>query len=112
MNIKNKIWFIFTTILLDALGIGLLIPVMPDIIKRFTTDPTMVSQYFGYFIAAYACMQFIASPILGSLSDRYGRRLILLISLLGAGLDYLFMAFAPTLPLLFMGRMISGLTGA
>lgn len=112
MNTKNKIWFIFTTILLDAIGIGLLIPVMPDIIKRFTTDSSMVSQYFGYFIAAYACMQFIASPILGSLSDRYGRRLILLISLLGAGLDYLFMAFAPTLPLLFMGRIISGLTGA
>lgn len=112
MNTKNKIWFIFTTILLDAIGIGLLIPVMPDIIKRFTTDSSMVSQYFGYFIAAYASMQFIASPILGSLSDRYGRRLILLISLLGAGLDYIFMAFAPTLPLLFLGRIISGLTGA
>jgi MFS transporter, DHA1 family, tetracycline resistance protein len=112
MNTKNKIWFIFVTILLDAIGIGLLIPVMPDIIKRFTSDPTMVSKYFGYFIAAYACMQFIASPILGSLSDRYGRRLILLISLLGAGLDYLFMAYAPTLSLLFLGRIISGLTGA
>ncbi len=112
MNTKNKIWFIFTTILLDAIGIGLLIPVMPDILRRFTTDSNMVSQYFGYFIAAYASMQFIASPILGSLSDRYGRRLILLISLLGAGLDYIFMAYAPTLSLLFLGRIISGLTGA
>jgi MFS transporter, DHA1 family, tetracycline resistance protein len=112
MKQKTSIWFIFVTILLDAVGIGLLIPVMPDIIKRFTTDTTLVSQYFGYFIASYAFMQFLASPILGSLSDRFGRRPILLISLLGSGIDYLFMAFASTLPLLFLGRIISGATGA
>ena len=104
--------FIFITILLDALGIGLLIPVLPDILRRFTSDLGMISLYYGYFLSAYAAMQFLASPVLGSLSDRFGRRPVLLVSLLGAGIDYLFMAFAPTLTLLFMGRAISGLTGA
>jgi DHA1 family tetracycline resistance protein-like MFS transporter len=107
-----KIWFIFVTILLDAVGIGLLIPVMPDVLRRFSSDPTFVSEHYGYFIGAYALMQFFASPVLGSLSDRFGRKPILLVSLLGAGLDYVFMALAPTLPLLYLGRVISGLTGA
>lgn len=109
---KASVWFIFVTILLDAIGIGLLIPVMPDVLRRFLQDPTLVSKYFGLFIGVYAAMQFLASPVLGSLSDRFGRRSILLVSLLGAGLDYIFMAFAPTLWLLFLGRIISGLTGA
>ncbi len=104
--------FIFVTILLDAAGIGILIPVLPDVLRRFSSDPAVVSQRFGLFIGAYAFMQFFASPVLGTLSDRHGRRPILLGSLLGAALDYLFMAFAPTLPLLFVGRAISGLTGA
>jgi DHA1 family tetracycline resistance protein-like MFS transporter len=104
--------FIFSTILLDALGIGLLIPVFPDVIRRFGTDSAFVNQYFGYFISVYALMQFLASPILGSLSDRYGRRPILLVSLLGAGLDYILMAMAPNMAILFIGRVISGLTGA
>ncbi len=104
--------FIFVTILLDAAGLGILIPVLPDVLRRFSDDPAVVSANFGWFISAYALMQFAASPVLGSLSDRYGRRSILLSSLLGAALDYLFMAFAPTLPLLFVGRAISGLTGA
>jgi len=104
--------FIFFTILLDAIGLGLLIPVLPDVMRRFASDPVLVSQYFGYFIGVFALMQFFAAPILGSLSDKYGRRPILLISLLGAGIDYLFMALAPTLFLLFIGRIISGLTSA
>lgn len=104
--------FIFVTILLDAVGLGLLIPVLPDVLRRFSSDPTFVSERFGWFIGVYALMQFAASPVLGSLSDRFGRRSILLTSLLGAALDYLFMAFAPTLGLLFLGRLISGLTGA
>lgn len=104
--------FIFVTILLDAAGLGILIPVLPDVLRRFSSDPTLVSERFGWFIGAYALMQFFASPVLGTLSDRHGRRSILLGSLLGAALDYLFMAFAPTLPLLFVGRAISGLTGA
>lgn len=112
---KNKnasVSFIFVTILLDAIGIGLLIPVLPDVIRRFAHDPTAISQYFGYFIGAYALMQFLASPVLGQISDRYGRRPILLVSLLGAGLDYILMAFAPSLSVLFLGRIVSGLTGA
>lgn len=109
---QAKVRFIFITILLDAIGLGLLIPVLPDVLRRFGTDPAFVSTNFGYFISLYALMQFVASPVLGSLSDRYGRRPILLVSLLAAGVDYLFMAFAPTLGLLYVGRFISGLTGA
>jgi len=111
-NTKARVQFVFATILLDALGIGILIPIMPDIIRRFSSDPSFVSQYYGYFISIYALMQFVASPILGSLSDRFGRRPVLLVSLLGAGLDYVLMAFAPNLWILFFGRIISGLTGA
>ncbi len=109
---KKSVYFIFTTIVLDMLGIGLIIPVLPDVIRRFVTDPGQINLLFGYFVAVYALMQFFASPILGSLSDRYGRRSILLISLLGSAIDYVFMALAPTLSLLFVGRVISGLTGA
>jgi DHA1 family tetracycline resistance protein-like MFS transporter len=109
---KASVRFIFITILLDAVGMGLLIPVLPDVLRRFNTDATFVSQHYGIFIGAYALMQFVASPVLGGLSDRFGRRPILLVSLLAAAVDYLFMAFAPTLPLLYLGRVISGLTGA
>lgn len=109
---KASARFIFATIFLDALGIGFIIPTMPDLIRRFGTDPAFVNHYFGYFISLYAFMQFLASPILGSLADRFGRRPILLVSLLGAGLDYILMAFAPNLSILFVGRFISGLTGA
>jgi DHA1 family tetracycline resistance protein-like MFS transporter len=108
----NKNWFILFTIFLDATGMCLIIPVLPDVLRRFIHDPTLVSLNFGYFVGSYAVMQFFASPILGALSDCYGRKLILLISLLGAALDYIFMAFAPTLGLLYVGRIISGLTGA
>lgn len=107
-----RVRFIFFTILLDAMGIGILIPVMPDIFRRFTETPGEISRWYGFFIGLYAVMQFLAAPVLGALSDRYGRRRILLISLLGAGLDYLIMAFAPNLTILFIGRVISGLTGA
>lgn len=104
---KKPIYFIFATIVLDMIGIGLIIPVLPDVIKRFVIDPAQVAELFGYFIAVYAVMQFVASPLLGGLSDQFGRRVILLGSLLGASIDYIFMAFAPTLPLLFLGRMVS-----
>jgi DHA1 family tetracycline resistance protein-like MFS transporter len=109
---QSSIRFIFITILLDAMGIGLIIPVLPDVLRRFNPDPGFVAGHYGTFIGIFALMQFLASPVLGSLSDRYGRRPILLISLFFAAVDYLFMAFAPTLPLLYLGRVISGLTGA
>lgn len=104
--------FIFVTIMLDMIGIGLIIPSLPGIMRRFGLDEASVSEYFGYFISIYACMQFFVSPLLGALSDRIGRRPVLLISLLIGGLDYLLMAFAPTLSILFIGRVISGLMGA
>lgn len=111
-NFEASRIFIFITVLLDAIGIGIIIPIMPEIIKRFGTSPQFVSTYFGYFISVYALMQFLASPFLGALSDKYGRRPVLLLSLLGGGLDYLLMAFAPSLFILFIGRVIAGLTGA
>ncbi len=94
------------------IGVGLIIPSLPDVVRRFVTNEAMVTEYFGYFISVYALMQFVASPLLGALSDLYGRRPVLLTSLIMAGLDYLMMAFAPSLTLLFIGRVISGLSGA
>ncbi len=111
--LKNSpIKFIFITMFLDVLGIGIIIPILPELIRHFMVDPLKASQYFGYFISIYSLIQFFASPILGALSDRFGRRIILLISLLGACMDYTIMAFAPNLFILFLGRIISGLTGA
>lgn len=110
--VKGSTLFIFITIVIDAIGIGIIIPTLPDVVRRFTADEALVSSYFGYFLSVYALMQFIASPLLGNLSDRFGRRPVLLLSLLGGALDYVAMAFAPSLFFLFMGRIIAGLTGA
>ncbi len=111
--LKNSpIKFIFITMFLDVLGIGVIIPILPELIRHFLVDATKASQYFGYFISSYSFIQFFTSPVLGALSDRFGRRPILLISLFGAGLDYIVMAFAPNLFVLFLGRLLSGLTGA
>lgn len=112
MKADRRLVLIFIVILLDNLGIGLLIPTFPKIIQRFSVDPQLLSQYFGWFVGAYALMQFIAAPILGSLSDRWGRKPILIGSLLGAALDYVMMAFAPTYSWLLLGRIIAGVTGA
>lgn len=105
--------FIFITILVDVIGWGLIIPVMPDLIaglKHITVNEA--SKYGGWLLVVYALMQFVCAPVLGGLSDKYGRRPVLLFSLLGFGIDYLFMAFAPTYEWLFVGRVISGITGA
>lgn len=105
--------FIMITLAIDVLGIGLLVPVLPELVTSLSGgDLSRGSAYYGWFIAVYAGMQFLFAPILGGLSDRYGRRNVLLISLFGAGVDYLLMALAPTLALLFVGRVISGITGA
>jgi DHA1 family tetracycline resistance protein-like MFS transporter len=109
---QASLLFIFVTVTLEMIGIGLIIPSLPGIMRRFVSDPSQVSAYYGYFVSLYALMQFIASPFLGALSDRFGRRPVLLVSLFCAGLDYLLMAFAPNLGILFVGRIISGLTGA
>ena len=109
---RASIAFIFVTLTLDMVGIGIVIPSLPDIMRRFLADEANVSQYFGYFISLYAAMQLVASPLLGMLSDMFGRRIVLLLSLFTAGCDYILMAFAPSLRWLFAGRIISGLTGA
>ncbi len=112
MNRKASLLFIFATIAIDSIGLGIVIPVLPDVIRKFTQEEVSVARIYGYFIAVYAILQFFASPLLGGLSDRFGRRPVLLLSLLGAAVDYAFMAFAPTLPLLFLGRVIAGISGA
>lgn len=105
--------FILFTIILDMLGIGLIIPVLPKLVTSlYGGDLSAGSTIFGVFVAVYALMQFVCSPVLGNLSDSFGRRPIILISLFGAGLDYLLMAFAPNLWWLFLGRVIAGITGA
>ncbi len=109
---KASTLFIFITLAIDAIGLGIVIPVLPDVVRKFVSDETSVSRIFGFFIATYALLQFFSSPLLGRLSDRFGRRPVLLLSLLGSAIDYIFMAFAPTLPLLFLGRVISGISGA
>lgn len=98
---------------LDIVAFGIVIPVLPKLIESFVAGDTAVAaRYFGLFGTVWALMQFICSPILGSLSDRFGRRRVLLISITGLGLDYLFMAVAPTLGWLLVGRIISGMTAA
>ncbi|WP_407568735.1 TCR/Tet family MFS transporter [Deinococcus altitudinis] len=104
--------FILITLLIDVMGLGLIIPVFPNLLKQLAGSEVSGAQMLGIFTAIYAVMQFIFAPILGALSDRYGRRPVLLLSLLGVGLDYLFMYFAPTLGWLLLGRIIAGITGA
>ena len=112
-NRKAAMPFILITVLLDMIGIGLIIPVLPKLVTtRSGGNISKGSYVFGWFVASYALMQFVFSPILGKLSDAVGRRPIILTSLFGAGLDYLLMAFAPNLKWLFVGRVISGITGA
>ncbi|ANE52984.1 TCR/Tet family MFS transporter [Flavisolibacter tropicus] len=110
---KAAIGFIFITLLIDVTGLGLIIPVFPDLIKELIHgDNSDASRWSGWLLAAYAIMQFVCAPILGNLSDKYGRRPVLLLSLLGFGADYLFLSFAPTIGWLFVGRIIAGLFGA
>ena len=108
---NRSLFAILATITLDAAGIGLTLPIIPSLLRDVghTGD---LGWRFGAFLSLYALMQFIASPLLGMLSDRFGRRPVLLASLAGAAIDYLFMAFAPTLALLFLGRAIAGATAA
>lgn len=105
--------FIFITLLLDILGIGLVVPLMPRMVEQFTGGgPANAALFYGVFAALYAVMQFLFSPLLGNLSDRFGRRPVLLLSLVGAGLAYLGMGWAPSLVWLFVARALGGITGA
>lgn len=105
--------FIFATMLLDMLALGVIVPILPKLIIEFEGgDAGQAARIVGVFGAAWALMQFFSAPILGALSDRFGRRPVLLVSLLGLGLDYILMALAPSLAWLFIGRLISGVTAA
>jgi MFS transporter, DHA1 family, tetracycline resistance protein len=113
MNARRALAFIFCTVTLDVLSLGLMIPVLPGIVLGFMgADTAGAAKVFGVFATAWGLMQFLCSPLLGALSDRYGRRPVILISCLGLGIDYVFMALAPSLTLLFIGRIISGITAA
>jgi DHA1 family tetracycline resistance protein-like MFS transporter len=110
---NNAIIFIFITLLIDVIGLGIIIPILPALMTELTGESVAeASAEGGWLMFAYAIMTFLFSPILGNLSDRYGRRPIILFSLLGLGIDYLFMAYAPTLTWLFVGRIVSGIMGA
>src|SRR5438552_6067146 len=105
--------FIFVTVMLDMLALGLIAPVLPKLILNFlNNDMTRAANWNGAFLTVFAAMQFFFSPVIGVLSDRFGRRPILLLSSLGLGLDYIVMALAPTLGWLFVGRLISGITSS
>ena len=105
--------FIFMTVMLDMLAMGMIAPVLPRLIESFLHgDASAAARMLGLFGTTFAGMQFFFSPVLGSLSDRFGRRPIVLLSNFGLGADYLLMAWAPALPWLFLGRIISGLTAS
>ena len=105
--------FIFVTLLIDVVGLGIIIPVMPKLISELTGDSiSAASKDGGWLLFAYAFMQFICAPLLGGISDQFGRRPVLLASLFGFGVDYIFLAFAPTLAWLYVGRIIAGIMGA
>ncbi len=110
---RAAVAFIFVTILLDMLALGLIMPILPKLVESFVdNDTARAARIFGVFGTAWALMQFLFSPILGSLSDRFGRRPVVLLSNFGLGLDYVLMALAPSLIWLFIGRVISGITSA
>ena len=110
---RPAVAFIFVTLVLDILGLGLIIPILPKLIEQMHGGNTASAAHtVGLLGSLFAVTQFVCSPILGSLSDRWGRRPIILTSLFGAGLDYLLLAWAPTLPWFFIGRIVAGITSA
>jgi MFS transporter, DHA1 family, tetracycline resistance protein len=112
-NSKNPILFVFLTVLIDCIGIGIIFPVAATIITEVShVSIAEATTYSGWMMTSYALMQFVFAPILGGISDKYGRRPVLLLALLGLGIDYLFLSFANTLVLLFVGRIIAGVCGA
>lgn len=110
---KPALIFIFITLFLDILGIGLIVPILPKLVEELAGGGVdRASFYYGWLAGLYALMQFLFAPVLGNLSDRFGRRPVILLSLFGSGLDYFLLAWAPTLPWFFLGRIISGISGA
>ena len=105
--------FIFITVLIDVLAFGVIIPVLPHLVEEFVGGDTSSAAYWvGFFGTSFAIVQFFSAPIQGALSDRFGRRPVILLSCLGLGIDFIFMALAPSLAWLFVGRLISAVTSA
>ncbi len=110
---KTALLFIFITILVDIIGIGIIAPIIPEFIMQLTGEGNHMAVIYGMWLTtAFAGMQFLFSPIMGEISDRFGRKPILLLSLLGLSIDYLIHAWAPTIMWLFVGRFLAGITGA
>ncbi len=110
---KAALAFIFITVLIDVIAFGVIIPVLPHLVQQFVGGDTSVAAYWtGVFAFAFSLVQFFSAPIQGALSDRYGRRPVILLSCLGLGLDFVLMALAPSLAWLFVGRIISAVTSA
>ncbi len=110
---KAALAFIFITVLIDVLAFGVIIPVLPHLVQQMVGgDISTAAWWVGGFGLTFALIQFVCAPIQGTLSDRYGRRPVILLSCLGLGLDFIFMALAPTLAWLFVGRVISAATAA
>jgi DHA1 family tetracycline resistance protein-like MFS transporter len=110
---KHALAFIFLTVLIDTIGFGIVMPVMPQLIVELTGQPIAQATFIGgWLLTSYAVMQFVCGPIMGNLSDRFGRRPVLLASLAAFAIDYALMGFAPTLAWLFLGRALAGVAGA
>ena len=110
---KSAFVFVFITVLVDSIGFGIILPVLPRLIMQLTgVSIDQAAEYGGGLSFVYALMQFFCAPMLGNLSDAFGRRPVLLFALLALGCDYLIMGFAPTIGWLFVGRLIAGIAGA
>src|SRR2546426_4761726 len=109
---KAAMTFIYVTIVLDTLAFGILIPVLAPLVVSYTSSQAEGALMFGLLLTVWSLMQFLFSPLLGALSDRFGRRPVLILSAIGLGLDYIVMALAPNLAWLFIGRVFSGITAA
>ncbi len=108
-----SVWFVLITLVIDALGFGLVVPIVPALVLHLSAmSISSASVWVGLSLATFAIMQFVCAPVLGALSDRFGRRPVLLASLTGIGVNYLLLAWAPSLTWLFVGRMIAGATAA
>ncbi len=109
---RRAVAFITVISLMNSIAAMMILPVLPRLVQGFTHDTSHAVEYVGWFTVAFGLIQFVASPVLGALSDAHGRRAVILISAFGMAVDYLFMALAPSVGWLFVGRMVAGLTAA
>ena len=113
MSRKPALAFILATLFIDALGFGIVVPIVPELVRSLTGgDTSRAAEWVGALVATFAAAQFVAAPVLGGLSDRFGRRPVVILSLLGVSANYLLLAWAPSLAWLFLGRLFAGATAA